>query len=179
MRKLSQKELLEEGFLDIVRGAGKAAMRGAVAATKGIAKTISPTGAGIIGAAADTVGAAIGNIAASSPAISLKAFLSRPENRRLFRNYKINKETNLENGDRAIEITGEFVNPNTQAVTPVTTNVIFQRVDSGGIGPEKWSPISEFDVNTGQFQIKQKKTGNKQATTTTTVRTPKNNRRPI
>ena len=156
MQKFSQRELLEEGFLDIVRGAGKAAMRGAIAATKGIAKTITPTGADIIGKAADAAGTALANIISSSPTVGLKTFLARPENRRLFRNYKLGKEVKLNNGDVSIEIKGEFIDPSTQNVTPITTSVIFQRVDTGGLGPEKWAPAGQFDSKTGQFTVKPK-----------------------
>lgn len=172
MRKLSQKELLEEGFLDAIRGVGKAAIRGALAATKGAAKIISPTGAGIIGSAADAVGSTIANIATSSPTVGLKAFLSRPENKRLFRSYKIQREKKLENGDRVIQISGEFIDPNTQAVTPITTNVVFQRTDSGGIESEKWSPVGEFNTQTGQFQVKQKKKKKQNSSSTSNTLQP-------
>ena len=156
MRKLSQKELLEEGILDVMRGVGKSIGRGALAATKGIIKTISPTGAKILGSAADAVGAAAANILGSSPSIALETFLKRPENKNLFKTYKIIKETNLPNGDRSIQLTGEFINPQTYAVSNITTNIVFRRVDGGGIEPEKWKCISKFNPQTGQFDINRK-----------------------
>ena len=168
MRKLSQRELLEEGFLDIVRGVGKSIGRGALAATKGVIKTISPTGAKILGSAADAVGAAAANILGSSPRIALETFLKRPENKNIFKTYEIIKETNLPNGDRSIQLTAEFINPQTYAVSNITTNIVFRRVDGGGIEPEKWKCISKFNPQTGQFDINRRN----QATPTPRQTTP-------
>jgi len=173
MRKLSQRELLEEaGFLDMVRGFGKAAARGALAATKGIIRTISPTGAKILSSAADAVGATAANIIGSSPSIALETFLKRPENKNIFKTYKIIKETNLPNGDRSIELTGEFIHPQTFAISNITTNIVFRRVDRGGISPEKWKCISKFNNQTGQFSIGSTPPATAPATTATPTPTP-------
>ena len=63
MRKLSQRELLEEGFLDAMRATGQLAAAGA----KGIAKIISPTGARVVGSAANAVGSAYANFKTAEP----------------------------------------------------------------------------------------------------------------
>ena len=160
MRKLSQRELLEElSFKNLLRGTLKGVSRGAIGLAKGAAKAFSPEGAALIGKAADAVGSSIANVAASSPKIGLRAFLNRPENRRLFKNYSIGEEERLPNGDRSIQITGKFINPSdpTAPPTPITTSVVFQRVDNGGIDPEKWAPVGAFDAATGQFVTKQRK----------------------
>lgn len=173
MRKLSQRELLEEKWGDYFRGFGKAAARKALAATKGIIRTISPTGAKILSSAADAVGATAANILGSSPKNALETFLKRPENQHLFKTYEIIKETNLPNGDRSIELTGEFIHPQTFAISNITTNIVFRRVDSGGISPEKWKCISKFNNQTGQFSIESTPPATAPATTATpTTATP-------
>jgi len=63
MRKLSQRELLEEGFLDAARATGQLAG----AAIKGAAKIISPTGARVIGSAAKAIGSAYSNFKTAEP----------------------------------------------------------------------------------------------------------------
>jgi len=63
MRKLSQRELLEEGLLDVARATGQLAG----AAIKGAAKIISPTGARVIGSAAKAIGSAYSNFKTAEP----------------------------------------------------------------------------------------------------------------
>jgi hypothetical protein len=48
MRKLSQKELVTEGFSDIMRGIGKVASKAAVSGAKGLVGLVTPTGRDIL-----------------------------------------------------------------------------------------------------------------------------------
>ncbi len=162
MVKYSQSELVNEAFKDIIKGSLKAAGRGAIGLTKGIAKTISPTGAALLGKAADKIGTAYANILGSSPTTALKSFLATPEGRRLYKSVNIGRETSLPNGDRMVEMTGEYMDPKNPSITKqIKTSPIFIRTDKGGLDPIEWKLDGQFDVATGEF-VQASKTKTKQ-----------------
>ena len=104
MRKLSQKELIHEGFGSFVRGLGRVAGQ----AARGTAKTLLPKTTSILGKGAELAAGAIENIRSGSPVASVKRFLGGEEGRRTFKNIKLGKEELLPNGDYRVPITGGF-----------------------------------------------------------------------
>ena len=100
MRKLSQKELLHEGFWSgVARVAGQAA--------KGAAKVIVPKTTALLGKGAELAAGAIENIRSGNPVASVKTFLGSEEGKRQFKGVNLNKkEELLANGDYKILITG-------------------------------------------------------------------------
>ena len=130
MKKLSQKELLNEGFGSMVKGLA----RGAAGLAKGTAKMISPTAAKVAKSAADKVGGAIGNVL-SSPTAAIKEYFNRPEVRSKYDNLVIGKETKLNNFRRQIELEFRDVRKGEQ----VKTTAEAYRTDEGGTSPETWS----------------------------------------
>jgi len=130
MKKLSQKEILGEGFGSMV----KSLARGAAGIAKGTAKMISPTAAKVAKGAADKVGAAIGNVL-SSPTSAIKEYFNRPEIKSKYDKLKIGKETKLNNYRRQIEIEFRDVRKNEQ----IKTTTEAYRTDEGGTSPETWS----------------------------------------
>ena len=84
MKKLYQKEILDEGFGSMM----KSLARGAAGLAKGTAKMISPTAARVAKDAADKVGAAIGNVL-SSPTAAVKDYFNRPRPNELAGEYGI------------------------------------------------------------------------------------------
>jgi hypothetical protein len=130
MKKLSQKEILDEGFGSMM----KSLARGAAGLAKGTAKMISPTAARVAKDAADKVGAAIGNVL-SSPTAAVKDYFNRPEVRSKYDNLKIGKETKLNNFRRQIELEFRDVRKGTQ----IKTTAEAYRTDEGGTSPETWS----------------------------------------
>jgi len=130
MKRLSQKELLDEGFGSLVKGLA----RGAAGIAKGTAKIISPTAAKLAKSAADKVGAAIGNVL-SSPTMAIKEYFNRPEVRSKYDDLKIGKETKLNDFRRQIELEFRDVRKNEQ----IKTTAEAYRTDEGGTSPETWS----------------------------------------
>ena len=130
MKKLSQKEILDEGFGSMM----KSLARGAAGLAKGTAKMISPTAAKVAKGAADKVGAAIGNVL-SSPTSAIKEYFNRPEIKSKYDNIKIGKETKLNNYRRQIELEFRDVRKNEQ----IKTTAEAYRTDEGGTSPETWS----------------------------------------
>ena len=130
MKKLSQRELLEEGFGSMM----KSLARGAAGLAKGTAKMISPTAAKVAKSAADKVGGAIGNVL-SSPTAAIKEYFNRPETKSKYDNLKIGKETKLNNYRRQIELEFRDVIKNEQ----IKTTAEAYRTDEGGTSPEAWS----------------------------------------
>jgi hypothetical protein len=130
MKKLSQKEILDEGFGSMM----KSLARGAAGLAKGTAKMISPTAARVAKDAADKVGAAIGNVL-SSPTAAVKDYFNRPEVRSKYDNLKIGKETKLNNFRRQIELEFRDVRKGAQ----IKTTAEAYRTDEGGTSPETWS----------------------------------------
>ena len=130
MKKLSQKEILNEGFGSIV----KSLARGAVQAAKGTAKMISPTAYGAAKSAADKVGGAIGNVL-SSPTAAIKEYFNRPEIRSKYDELQIGKITKLNKYRSQIEL--EFRDVRTKEQFRTTAEAY--RTDEGGFSPETWS----------------------------------------
>ena len=130
MKKLSQRELLEEGFGSMM----KSLARGAAGLAKGTAKMISPTAAKVAKSAADKVGGAIGNVL-SSPTAAIKEYFNRPETKSKYDNLKIGKETKLNKFRRQIELEFRDVIKNEQ----IKTTAEAYRTDEGGTSPEAWS----------------------------------------
>jgi len=131
MKKLSQKEILNEGFgtnilKQLARGAGQLA--------KGTAKMISPTAYGAAKSAADRVGGAIGNIF-SSPTAAIKEYFNRPEIRSKYDELQIGKITKLNKYRSQIELEFRDVRKNEQ----IKTTAEAYRTDEGGTSPETWS----------------------------------------
>ena len=130
MKKLSQKEILDEGFGSMM----KSLARGAAGLAKGTAKMISPTAAAVAKSAADKVGGAIGNIM-SSPTSAIKEYFNRPETKSKYDRLKIGKETKLNKFRRQIELEFRDVVKNKQ----IKTTAEAYRTDEGGTSPETWS----------------------------------------
>ena len=130
MKKLSQKEILDEGFGNMM----KSLVSKAAGLAKGTAKMISPTAAKVAKSAADKVGAAIGNVL-SSPTAAINEYFNRPEIKSKYDGLEIGKETKLNNYRRQIELEFRDVRKNEQ----VKTTVEAYRTDEGGTSPETWS----------------------------------------
>ena len=152
MKKLSQKEILDEGFGSMM----KSLVRGAAGLAKGTAKMISPTAAKVAKSAADKVGGAIGNVL-SSPTAAIKEYFNRPEVRSKYDNLVIGKETKLNNFRRQIELEFRDVRQKEQ----IKTTAEAYRTDEGGTSPETWSFEKIKTANGGSIGPDGKKGGNK------------------
>lgn len=107
MRKLSQKELLHEGFGSLLSGVARVAGQ----AAKGAAKAVAPKTTAMLGKGAELAAGAIENIRSGSPSAAAKKFLGSEEGKRNFKGVKFGKEELLPNGDYKIPITsGVFIN---------------------------------------------------------------------
>ena len=145
MHKFSQAELLNEAFADLIRGAAKAAGRGALAVGKGIAKTISPTGYNLVKQAGETAGKVVAGIALEDPKTVLKSMLASSEGKKTIQNGKIGAEKELNGGYRQIELTGEWISDPTQPPTPFKTNVFLVKNSKN-----EWDFAGGFDTD-GNF----------------------------
>lgn len=148
MEKLSQVELLQlnEAFSDYLKGALKLAGKGAVAATKGIVKTVTPTGYGMLKTAGDAAGKAIAGAALENPVNVLRAMLSSSEGRKTIQSGKIGKESKLDGGYREIELEGNWISDPRQSPVPFKTKVIMVKDNSN-----QWKLAGNFDKDTGEF----------------------------
>lgn len=158
MEKLSQVELLQldEAFSDYLKGALKLAGRGALAATKGIAKTITPTGYGLVKKAGDAAGKAIANVALENPVNVLRAMLNSSDGRKTIKNGKIGAERKLPGGYREIDFEGEWISDPRQPSTPFKTKVVMVKDNDG-----QWKLAGNFNKNTGEFVFNNKQNNGK------------------
>lgn len=145
MKKLSQRELLIEGFgtnllKSVARGAGQ------VATT--VAKTISPTAVKVAAAAADKVGSALQNTFAS-PAEAVKDYFRRPE---VKSKYKLHMGLNALSTEKGSNRMSQIVNIKVTEVATnkeLTASIEAYRTDKGGISKEEWS-IKNFKFSNGE-----------------------------
>jgi len=154
MRKLSQKELISEGFGDLLRGAVKAAARGVGAAARGTAKAISPTAAGIIGKSVDTMGGALANIQKSDPKSMLNLAFTRSDAAVNYQDVQLGKEVTLPNKDRSIEFKANYIDaPRSYEKVPITGRVIMRRRGDSGVAADEWKIIEIQDANHKKLTI--------------------------
>ena len=143
MKKLSQRELLVEGFgtnllKQLARGAGQ------VATT--VAKAISPTAVKVAAAAADKVGSALQNTFAS-PAESIKDYFRKPEVKSKYTGLKIlNTKKGSNRMSQIINIKVIEVATNKE----LTASIEAYRTDKGGISKEEWS-IKKIKFSNGEI----------------------------
>ena len=163
MRKFSQAELLNEAFPDLLKGTIKAVGRGALAAGKGIAKTISPTGYNLVKQAGETAGKAVAGIALEDPKTVLKSMLASSEGKKTIQNGKIGAEKKLNGGYRQIELTGEWISDPTQPPTAFSTSVFLVKNNKN-----EWTFAGGFDTD-GNFIFNNKATRNRNTTTVPTA----------
>lgn len=130
MKKLSQRELLDEGFANML----KSLARGAAGLAKGTAKMISPTAAGLAKGAADKIGGAAQNLL-SSPEGALKDYFNRPQVKAVYDNFKI---TNTKKGGNAMSRQIEISARDIKTGKVVTGTVNARRDDEGGLAAETW-----------------------------------------
>ena len=107
MRKLTQKELVNEGFGSLLGGLARTARN----ATGAVAKAIAPTYMGALGKGASLAAGAIENIRSGSPTASAGTFLDSEDGKRTFKDVKLGKETKLSNQNFKIQIkSGYYLN---------------------------------------------------------------------
>ena len=107
MRKLTQKELVNEGIGSLLGGLARTARN----ATGAVAKAIAPTYMGALGKGASLAAGAIENIRSGSPTASASTFLDSEDGKRTFKDVKLGKETKLSNQNFKIQIkSGYYLN---------------------------------------------------------------------
>lgn len=107
MRKLSQRELLEDGFGSMLSGLA----RGARNAIGSVATAVAPETMGALGKGASLAAGAVERIRSGSPRASAGAFLDSEDGKREFKDIKLGKETKLENQNFKIEVkSGYYLN---------------------------------------------------------------------
>jgi len=107
MRKLSQRELLDEGFRSAMSGVA----RGLRNATGSIATAIAPENMAALKAGASIASGAIERIRSGSPSAAVGSFFDSEEGKREFRDIKIGKERKLANQNWEIPVkSGYFLN---------------------------------------------------------------------
>ena len=104
MRRLSQKELLQEGIGSVIGGLARVARKAAT----GAAKAIAPKTMDALGRGATLAAGAIENIRSGSPRASVGTFLDSEEGKREFKDLKLGKETKLKNQNFKIEVKSGF-----------------------------------------------------------------------
>ena len=107
MRKLSQRELLEDGFASMLGGLARTARNAAGA----VATAVAPETMGALKKGAGLAAGAIENIRSGSPTASTGVFLDSEDGKREFKNIKLGKETKLPNQNFKIEVkSGSYLN---------------------------------------------------------------------
>tara|TARA_R110000851_G_scaffold229877_2_gene382645 strand:- start:1240 stop:2421 length:1182 start_codon:yes stop_codon:yes gene_type:complete len=107
MRKLSQRELLEDGFGSMLSGLA----RGARNAIGSVATAVAPETMGALGKGASLAAGAVERIRSGSPRASAGTFLDSEDGKREFKDIKLGKETKLENQNFKIEVkSGYYLN---------------------------------------------------------------------
>ena len=142
MKKLSQKDLLKEGFAtnllkQVGRGIGQAATLGA--------KAISPTAVDVASKAADKVGSAL-QTTFSSPSSSLKEYFKRPEVSSKYSDFTIIK-TGKGKNRKIVEIDFSVIDVKTGKKR--YAKAVSRRTDKGGFAKEEWS-FDKFKFNDGE-----------------------------
>ena len=145
MKKLSQRELLVEGFgtnllKQVARGVGQAATFAA--------KAISPTAVKVAAAAADKVGSAL-QTTFSSPSSALKEYFKRPEVSSKYSDFTIIKTGKGQNR-KIVEIDFYVVDVKTGKKRQATATA--RRTDKGGLSKEEWS-FDKFKFDNGEEVI--------------------------
>ena len=133
MKKLSQRELLEEGFgTNLI----KSLARGTAGMIKGAAKIVSPTAARLAGSALDKTGAAISG-AIASPGLTVQDIFNSPKLRKDYTDLKI--VSSNKGGDRKSRIISIDV-LHKDSGERKTADIKLTRSDkSGPFGKEEWS----------------------------------------
>ena len=142
MKKLSQKEILGEGFAtnllkQVARGVGQAAT---VAA-----KAISPTAVDVASKAADKVGSAL-QTTFSSPSNTLKEYFKRPKVLSKYSDFKI-VETKKGGNKMISEVVFTVIDVKTGKKRQATATS--RRTDKGGLSKEEWS-FDKFKFDDGE-----------------------------
>ena len=107
MRKLSQRELLEDGFASMLGGLARTARNAAGA----VATAVAPETMGALKKGAGLAAGAIENIRSGSPTASTGVFLDSEDGKREFKDIKLGKETKLPNQNFKIEVkSGSYLN---------------------------------------------------------------------
>jgi hypothetical protein len=107
MRRLSQKELLQEGIGSMIFGLARVARKAAT----GTAKALAPKTMEALGKGATLAAGAIENIRSGSPSVSIGTFLDSEDGKREFKGVKLGKETKLKNQNFKVEVkSGYYLN---------------------------------------------------------------------
>ena len=107
MRKLSQRELLDEGFGSMLSGLA----RGARNAIGSVATAVAPETMGALGKGASIAANAVERIRSGSPRASAGTFFDSEDGKREFKDIKLGKETKLPNQNFKIEVkSGYYLN---------------------------------------------------------------------
>tara|TARA_R110000796_G_scaffold43431_7_gene106763 strand:- start:599 stop:1372 length:774 start_codon:yes stop_codon:yes gene_type:complete len=143
MKKLSQRELLEEGFGSNLI---KSLARGTAGMVKGAAKIISPTAAKLAGSALDKTGAAISG-AISSPGLTVKDIFNSPRLRKDYTDLKIISSDKI--GDRKSRVVSIDV-LHKDSGERRTADIKLTRSDKNGpFGKEEWSLNERIKFDNG------------------------------
>jgi hypothetical protein len=143
MKKLSQRELIEEGFGSNLI---KSIARGAAGMVKGAAKIVSPTAAKLAGSALDKTGAAISG-AIASPGLTVKDMFNSPKLRKDYTDLKI--ISSEKGGDRKSRVVSIDV-LHKDSGERKTADIKLYRSDKGGpFGKEEWSLDGRIVFNDG------------------------------
>lgn len=107
MRKISQRELLDEGFGSMLSGLA----RGARNAIGSVATAVAPETMGALGKGASIAANAVERIRSGSPRSSAGTFFDSEDGKREFKDIKLGKETKLPNQNFKIEVkSGYYLN---------------------------------------------------------------------
>jgi len=150
MRRLSQKELLQEGIGSFIGGLGRVARKAAT----GAAKILAPKTMDALGKGATLAAGAIENIRSGSPSASIGTFLDSEDGKREFKGVKLGKETKLKNQNFKVEVkSGYYLNSlggeNIEEKDLTGGYFIVRRKNRGG-GDGYDNEITEVYDNTGK-----------------------------
>ncbi len=160
MRKLSQRELLDEGFRSALSGI----TRGLRNATGSIASAIAPETTGALKAGAGIAAGAVEKIRSGSPSAAVGSFFDSEEGKREFKDVAIGKEEKLPNQNWKIPIkSGYYLNSKggdqIEEKDLSGGYVILRRKKRGGAGGFDNEIIEVWDINNKRLNDKPIKAG--------------------
>ena len=168
MRKLSQRELLDEGFGSMLSGLA----RGARNAIGSVATAMAPETMGALSKGASIASGAVERIRSGSPRASAGTFFDSEDGKREFKDIKLGKETKLPNQNFKIEVkSGYYLNSvggdQIEEKDLSGGYVVLRRKKRGGAGGFDNEIIEVWDSNNKRLNEKPIKAGTDIPTATT------------
>ena len=169
MRKLSQRELLEEGFGSMLSGLA----RGARNAIGSVATAVAPETMGALRKGANLASGAVERVMSGSPRASAGTFFDSEDGKREFKDIKLGKETKLPNQNFKIEVkSGYYLNSvggdQIEEKDLSGGYVVLQRKKRGGAGGFDNEIIEVWDSNNKRLNDKPIKAGSDDPSAATT-----------